>query len=198
MGIVLEPNEVEKLGAADSLDVIAAHIMSGGHLEDLCTTWKIPYARVRLWMMEDGERDRVYVMALNARAELVTERLNKEMNTLALRDSGGIIDMETGKMLPPSKWPKELFKAIDSFQWDKDTGNLKSIQFASKEGALALAGRALAMFRDKITLDGKLTFEDAVVAADKAYRNKVIDVSPNPAALQAAPATLKGPEGQKP
>lgn len=164
---------------------IVAHVAAGGYLEDLCKTWGISFGKVRAWMMENAERDKAYIGAMNARAELETERLKREMMVLALRRSAQAFKTNADgsrERLPVEQWPEELLNCIDSIE-TFDDGRVKSVKLVSREAALGLAARTLGMLRDKVSVDGKVSFEDMVVAADRVARAQIVDAKTEPLGL---------------
>jgi hypothetical protein len=159
--------EQEVLNQPSTLDDIYAHILGGGSLVDLAETWEIPFGRIRLWMAEDENRDKAYIKALNLRAELEAEKIKRELNRIAYADFQRIYEKD-GTLKPFTEWPKEVAAAVQGLKYEG--GRLVDFKAADKVSALVNAGKAIAMFRENIKVDGNMTLEQMLVMVDKQAR----------------------------
>lgn len=162
----------EKLCAdAETLDTIEAHISNGGSLIDLCETWGVRYSDIVKWLNTDDKRKKLFLSALDARAEWAVQRILAELNSIAFTDITKIFD-ENHELLPPDKWPKSISRAVaaidvsELFDYEDNqkikVGNLKKVKLYDKTKAIELLGRDLGRFINRHELSGKLTLEDLV------------------------------------
>lgn len=164
------------LGSPDTLDVICAHVASGGTLIDLAETWDLPFGWVSNWVHSDKERGKRYMQALNDRAEWGAERILKELRTIGLADIRKAFN-EDGSMKPPHTWPDDLARAVSAVETDElfegagrdrtQIGLTRKLRFNDKIRALELLGKNLALFVERHEHSGTVTLADLVTASQE-------------------------------
>ena len=110
------------------------------------------------------------------RTQITGDRVLMEVHAMAFVDVGDIYD-ERGVLLPLSKMPPAARKAIVSIETEelfegqgKDRvwrGYVKKVRLASKESMVALAGKHLAMFQDRVKVDADLQLTVVTGVPDK-------------------------------
>lgn len=79
------------------------------------------------------------------RHELSVENVIREVARVSMSDLRRLLD-DGGNVLPPSEWDDDIAAAVQSIEFDKDTGRVSRVKLWDKGTSLALAARHLGMF----------------------------------------------------
>jgi len=155
------------------IDVLCAHIISGGSVIDFARLMNVPYVEVAKWVTDDESRRQKFYSALGMAKEYFKAAVIQELKCIATTDIRELFK-DDGTVKEPHLWPDHLARAIKSIEVDelfdgtgKDRtkiGLTRKIQLWDKPKALELIGRSLAMFTDKTEVSGKLSLEDLILA----------------------------------
>lgn len=155
------------------IDMLCAHIISGGSVIDFAKLLNLKYVDVAIWVTNDESRRKQFYSALAMSKEYFKAAVVQELKAIASTDIRELFT-ETGTVKEPKDWPDHLARSIKSIEVDElfegtgrertQIGLTRKIQLWDKPKALELIGRHLAIFTDKTELSGKLTLEDLVVA----------------------------------
>lgn len=182
--------EKELQAEPDTIDIICAHVGDGGTLTNLCEkVWKVSYGRMAQWINSDETRRRLFSDAMQSRVNWERERILEELRHLSFFDIRQILD-ENSCVKPPSEWPDEISKAVESmtvnelFQGTGDdrelVGLVKNIKLTPKLKALELIGKTSAMFIERVEATIKpMTLGQMVEDSWTAELPPARDVSPN-------------------
>jgi hypothetical protein len=156
------------------IDILCAHIISGGSVIDFAKLIQVPYVDVAKWVTEDDARRKQFYGALAMAKEYFKASVIQELKAIASTDIRELFKPD-GTVKDPAEWPDHLARAVKSIEVDElfegygkertQIGITRKIQLWDKPKALELIGRSLAMFTDKTEVSGKLSLEDLVLAA---------------------------------
>ena len=175
------PNGVEKeskqdritriLRRSDLMDIIAAHVASGGSVINMAAILNMPYGILSNWVHECEERRKRYGSALDDREQWAKENVLGELRKLGNSDLRELFKKD-GTIKDTKDWPASVAYAVKSIQveelWEgrgdnrEQVGVVKKIQFWDKTKSLELLGKNLKLFIDKIEHSGKVKLEDLV------------------------------------
>lgn len=93
------------IASPDTMDMISAHLASGGTLVDMVATLDVSYGKLMTWINKDDARVKILSAALEARNEWCYEQMDKELHDTMLTAAS---DSEGSSLKYASK-----LKAID-------------------------------------------------------------------------------------
>lgn len=159
------------LARPDLLDVICAHVASGGSLIDWCDTAGIRYGDISNWLHKDRERSNRVNLAFADRTEWDREVVMAELRRIGLTDIRKAFD-QNGKLLDMDQMPTDVARAIASIEVDElfeghgqdreQVGYTRKIKFWDKLSALEKIGKQAGMFIQKHQVTVTKTLEDLV------------------------------------
>jgi hypothetical protein len=155
------------------IDILCAHVISGGSVIDFSKLIQVPYVDVAKWVTSDDTRRKQFYGALAMAKEYFKASVIQELKAIASTDIRELFN-DNGTVKDPKDWPDHIARAVKSIEVDElfegsgkertQIGLTRKIQLWDKPKALELIGRSLAMFTDKAEVTGKLSLEDLVVA----------------------------------
>lgn len=111
-----------------------------------------------------------------ARYEITAEKIIHELYRIATCDIGQAFN-EDGTMKPIHEIPEDVRRAIQAVEVEQlfdgtgadryQVGHTKKIRFWDKNKALEMLGKHFKLYTDKIIVDGKVTLEQLVAAANQ-------------------------------
>lgn len=156
----------------DLMDVVCAHVASGGTLISLANIYDVNYGELSNHVTKDIERNRRYRAALNDRGEWAIERVLQELRRVAFSDVRSIFALD-GAIKHPSEWPEDIARAIASIEVFEEfegkgnerelIGHTKRVKFWDKGRALELLGKNLKLFIDRMEIGGSVRLEDLIL-----------------------------------
>lgn len=144
------------------LEDICSFVSDGGTVAAYCSNNRLSYRHVRGWFKENEHRTSKLTDARSARDELRAQYLMSMVTEIASFDPSQIFD-DAGNMLPVQQWPQSARAALGAYETDK-LGQPK-VKFVNRLDAAKMAGRELGIFKEKVTVEGKLTLADLVSQA---------------------------------
>ena len=116
----------------------------GGTLLEFCRHRGFGYARFKSWLERDGNRLMALQRAEELRGGKISDLFVRTLRDMADTDMADMYCPETGKLLPPAKWPRSLRTQIKDVKFTDD-GEIEKISLWSKPAALQMLGRSLGL-----------------------------------------------------
>jgi hypothetical protein len=141
------------------------HISNGGSLTEFCSELGIDYQAMVLMLDGDKEMRAKYNKAKEARKEWASEMVFEEIIALA-RANFSDMYTDTGELLPFTKMPAKIKKAIQSIKrtsrYDKDGNEIVTteVKLYDKLKALELVGKDSGRFIQKHEVNKTVTLEN--------------------------------------
>lgn len=158
----------------ETLDVICAHVASGGTVIDLAKIWDLPFGWVMNWIRQDATRSDRYLAAMNDRAEWAIEMVLKELRAIGFSDVRQLFN-DDGSMKPPHEWPDGTAAAVASVETDElyegvgkereQIGITRKVKLWEKTKSLELLGKNMRMFVERVDIGAGKTLEDLIVGS---------------------------------
>lgn len=181
------------------VELVCAHVASGGTLIDLSEQWLVPMGKISAWVRKDEARSRRYADALMDQTDWYVQTLRRELKRITLRDIRLLYD-DSGKLRPIHDWPAEIAACVSSVETEEvrttrssktgdmdvetdDVATVKKVHFESKLVGLKLLGPEFGMFKKTLTVDGKLTLEQLLDLTKAAAKEPVTAKEPKDARL---------------
>ena len=149
-----------------SMEVLFDHVANGGSLIELSKMWGMPYSKLMRHIRSKEDLKAKLAQAMSDREEWARESVLDEVKKMSLYDVKDAVNPD-GTIKKLQELPSSLTAAIKEINAD---GGLK---FQDKLKAIDLFGKQMGLFVDKVQVDGKITLEQYILAAQKVPRDQI-------------------------
>lgn len=149
-----------------SMEVLFDHVANGGSLIALSKMWGMSYSKLMRHIRSKEDLKAKLAQAMSDREEWAREAVIEEVKKLSLYNVKDAVNPD-GTIKQLQQLPENLTAAIKEINAD---GGLK---FQDKLKAIDLFGKQMGLFVDKVQVDGKITLEQYILAAQKVPRDQI-------------------------